>query len=191
VSNPPGPGRLATRSIHRGRIVKLSMDTVRYPDGSVAEVEMIRHPGASAVLPVAGSLGEPDPEVLLLRQYRYASGGYLFEVPAGLPDRDDESWEECARRELEEETGYRAGRLIPLTRIFTTPGFTDEVIRLYVADGLSKGQAELDDDEYVEVVRVRFSEAVDMVRRGEIVDCKSVATILYASAFVLTMTSDA
>jgi ADP-ribose pyrophosphatase len=185
VSDHPQPGRLSTTSVHDGRIVKLSLDTVRYPDGSVAEVEMIRHPGASAVLPVAGSMDEPDPEVLLLRQYRYASGGYLFEVPAGLPNGAEESWDDCARRELEEETGYRAARLVPLTRIFTTPGFTDEVIRLYVADGLSRGRAELDDDEFVEVVRVRFSDAVDMVRRGEIVDCKSVATILYASAFVM------
>ena len=180
-----GPGRLETRMVHDGRIVKLSVDSVRFPDGTTGELEMIRHPGAAAVLPVVGSLDDEDPEVLLLRQYRYASGGYLYEVPAGLPDGPEEPWERCARRELEEETGFRAERLDPLTRIYTTPGFTDEVIHLYLASGLTEGEAKLDEDEFVEVLRFPFSEVLEMVRRGEVVDCKSVATILYAAAFVL------
>jgi ADP-ribose pyrophosphatase len=146
---------------------------------------MVRHPGASAVLPVVGSLEDADPDVLLVRQYRYASGGYLYEVPAGMPDHPDEPWEACAARELEEETGHRAATLRPLTRIYTTPGFSDEVIRLYLAAELSEGETRRDDDEFMEVVRVPFSRAVEMVRRGEIVDCKSVATILYARCFVL------
>jgi ADP-ribose pyrophosphatase len=177
--------------IHNGRIVKLSMDRVRFPDGSDGDLEMIRHPGAAAVLPVAGSLDEEDPEILLLRQYRYASGGYLWEVPAGLRTDPGEAWDDCAHRELEEETGYRASTLIPLTHIYTTPGFTDEVIRLYVGTGLRDGSMRLDDDEFVEVVRVRFSESVEMVRKGEIVDCKSVATILYAAAFVVNRAREA
>ncbi|HEX9885102.1 MAG TPA: NUDIX hydrolase, partial [Longimicrobiales bacterium] len=121
------PGTLATRAVYDGRIVRLAVDSVRFPDGSSGEMEMIRHPGASAVLPVMGGLDQADPEILLLRQYRYATGGYLYEVPAGLPDGPDEPWEDCARRELEEETGWKAGTLTPLTRIYTTPGFTDEV----------------------------------------------------------------
>ena len=85
---PPAeaPGRLATRPIHDGRIVHLSIDTVRFPDGSVGELEMIRHSGAAAVLPILGARTESDPEVLLIRQYRYASDGYLYEAPAGRPD---------------------------------------------------------------------------------------------------------
>lgn len=179
------PGRLDSRPVHSGRVVKLSLDTVRFPDGSTGELEMIRHPGASAILPVVGSLEEEDPEVLLLRQYRYAAGGVIWEVPAGLPKGPDEPWEACAARELEEETGMRGTRFVPLTRILTTPGFTDETIHLFAAEGLEEGSSELDDDEFVEVHRVRFSEAVAMVRRGEIVDCKSIATILYAAAFVV------
>ena len=179
------PGRLERRTVHEGRLLKLSLDRVRFPDGSEGELEMVRHPGASAILPVVGSLDEPDPDVLLLRQYRYASGGYLWEVPAGMPDRPGEPWDECAARELEEETGHRAGTLEPLTRIYTTPGFCDEVIRLYVASELGEGEGALDDDEFMEVVRVPFSRAVEMVRSGEIVDCKSVATILYARCFVI------
>lgn len=179
------PGRIGRREIHDGRILEISLDTVRFPDGSTGELEMVRHPGASAVLPVHGSLDDPDPEVLLVRQYRYATGGYIYEVPAGIPDDPNEAWEVCAARELEEETGYRAASLRPMTRIFTTPGFCDEVIHLFVAWDLEKGEVRLDDDEFVELVPVPFSEAVDMVRRGDIVDCKSVATILYAKAFVL------
>lgn len=179
------PGRLASRMVHDGRIVKLSVDTVRFPDGSSGELEMIRHPGAAAILPVLGSVDEEDPEVLLLRQYRYAAGGYIWEVPAGLPLGPDEPWEACAARELEEETGRRGSRFVALTRILTTPGFTDEAIRLFVADGLEEGVSNLDDDEFVEVERFRFSEVVEMVRRGDIVDGKSVATILYAAAFVV------
>jgi ADP-ribose pyrophosphatase len=171
--------------VHKGRIVDLSIDTVRFPDGSTGELELIRHRGASAVLPLLGAPEDADPVVLLVRQYRYAAGGYVYEVPAGMPDRNGEPWEDCARRELEEETGQRAGSLQYLTRIFTTPGFTDEVIRLYLAWDLEAGNRQLDHDEFVEVVRVPFSQAVEWVRDGTIVDCKSIATILYAAQFVL------
>ena len=185
MSDGTGPGRLSSRKVHEGRIVKLSIDTVRFPDGSTGELEMIRHPGAAAVLPVVGSVKEADPEILLLRQYRYASGGYLYEVPAGLPDGPDEPWEVCAKRELEEETGHRSSSLTPLTRILTTPGFTDETIHLFVAEGLEPGVGKLDEDEFVEVLRIRFSQALEMIRKGEIIDCKSVATLLYAATFVI------
>ena len=145
---------------------------------------MIRHAGASAVLPFLGGLFDPDPEVLLVRQYRYASGGYLYEIPAGLPEGPDESWEECAHRELEEETGMRAASMMPLTRIYTAPGFTDEVIRLFVATNLEPGEPSRDPDEFMEVVRVAFSEVLRMVREGRIIDAKSIATILFADRFV-------
>jgi ADP-ribose pyrophosphatase len=151
----------------------------------VGGLELVRHAGAAAVLPLLGELEEDDPEILLLRQYRYAAGGELYEVPAGLPEDEDEPWETCARRELEEETGYRAGALRPLTRIFTTPGFTDEEIHLFLATDLTRGNARHDVDEFLEVVRMPFSRALRMVRQGEIVDGKSVATLLYAAAFVL------
>ena len=145
---------------------------------------MIRHVGASAVLPFLGDLSDPDPEVLLVRQYRYASDGYLYEIPAGLPAGPEESWEDCAHRELEEETGMRASQMTPLTRIYTTPGFTDEVIRLFIATNLEPGELSLDPDEFMEVVRIPFSEALEMVRDGRIVDAKSIATILYTDRFV-------
>lgn len=185
MSEGTGPGRLSSRKVHEGRILKISVDTVRFPDGSTGELEMIRHPGAAAILPIVGSAAEADPEILLLRQYRYASGGYLIEVPAGLPKGPGEPWDDCAHRELEEETGHRATRMTGLTRILTTPGFTDEVIHLYVAEGLTPGVSRLDDDEFVEVIRMRLSRALEMVRTGEITDCKTATTLLYTAAFVV------
>ena len=179
------PGRLARRPVHDGRIVHLSIDTVRFPDGSVGELEFIHHAGASAILPVVGRADDDDPDILLIRQYRYATGGYLYEVPAGMPLREGEPWEEVARRELEEETGWRAGRLVPLTRIYTTPGFTDELIHLWLATELEPGTSKLDDDEFVEVVRVPLSQALTWVREGLILDGKSVVTLLYAARFAL------
>lgn len=185
MTDGTGPGRISSRKVHEGRIVKLSVDTVRFPDGSTGDLEMIRHPGAAAILPVVGSASEKDPEILLLRQYRYAAGGYLYEVPAGLPLGPGEAWDACAARELEEETGHRASRLTPMTRIHTTPGFTDEVIHLYLAEGLVEGESKLDEDEFVEVLRMPFSRALGMVRSGEVTDCKTAATLLYAAAFVV------
>ena len=178
------PGRISSETIYEGRIVRLTVDEVCFPDGSKGQLEMIRHVGASAVLPFVGALSETDPDVLLVRQYRYASGGYLYEVPAGLPRDPEESWEDCARRELEEETGMRAGRLIPLTYIYTTPGFTDETIHLFVATDLEVGEAVHDHDEFLEVIRIPFSEAIEMVKDGRVVDCKSVAILLYVDRFL-------
>jgi ADP-ribose pyrophosphatase len=174
--------RIATRKIYRGHVVDLDIDTVRFPDGSSGELEMMRHSGAAAVLPVLRD-GE-DPLVLLIRQYRYAAGGYIYEVPAGRPDRPGEDWEVCARRELLEETGYRAGTLRRLTSIFTTPGFTDEVIHLFLATDLEPGDHDRDVDEFLEPEEMRLSEALRRVRDGEIRDAKSICTLLYASGFV-------
>lgn len=179
------PARVASRPVHRGRVVDLSIDTVRFPDGSVGELEMIRHSGAAAVLPVVSDPGEEDPQILLVRQFRYAAGGYIYEVPAGRPQHPGEDWEVCARRELEEETGFRASSLRRLTTIYTTPGFTDERIHLFLATNLSEGSTSYDQDEFMEVERLPFSRALKMVGSGEICDAKTICTLLYAASFVL------
>lgn len=187
--SPPGAGdvgeRLAAREIHDGRIVHLTIDTVRYPDGSTGELEMIRHSGAAAVLPLLDPPESEDPRILLIHQFRYAGGGYLYEVPAGRPDRLGEPWEECARRELEEETGYIAGELIPLTSILTTPGFTDERIHLFLATALTRGTEGRDQDEFMELVELRLSEALEMIREGTIDDAKTICTLLFARRYAL------
>ncbi len=179
---PPTLEPEAREPVHRGRIVDLSVDTVRFPDGATGRLEFIRHRGASAVVAFVDPPDSADPRILLVHQFRYAAGGDLYEVPAGMPDEADESWEAVAHRELEEETGYRAGRVAYLGRIYTTPGFTDEVIHLFAATELEPGQVARDGDEYMEVLELRLSKAVEAIRRGEIVDGKSVAALLWAHA---------
>lgn len=176
---------LERRPIFTGRIVDLSLDRVRYPDGSEGELEFIRHSGASAVLPLLSGADGPDPQILLIRQFRYAAGGLMLEVPAGRPEAADEDWEVCARRELEEETGLTADHVSFLTTIYTTPGFTNERIHLFVATGLRTGTQALDVDEFLEPVRLRMSEALEMVRDGRISDGKTICTLLYVAGFRL------
>ena len=169
--------------VHEGRVVHLSVDRVCFPDGSEGELELVRHRGAAAVLPVLDSGSGADPEVLLLRQYRYAAGGVIYEVPAGIIE-PGESWEECARRELEEEAGVRAGRIVRLTTIHTTPGFTNEQIHLFAAFDLTRGVSRTDRDEFLEAVPIAFSAVLDLIRRGEITDAKSIVAVLYAAYFL-------
>lgn len=179
------PGHIASRPVHRGRIVDLSIDTVRFPDGSTGELEMVRHSGAAAVVPLLSDADGADPQVLLIRQYRYASGGYMLEIPAGRPDEEGEDWEVCARRELQEETGLTAGSMTYLTSIFTTPGFTDEQIRIFVARDLTSGDTKLDQDEFLEPVVMPISEALERIRSGEINDAKTICGLLYVAGFTL------
>ena len=169
---------LSTRDIFKGRVVDLSVDQVRMPNGKSTELEVIRHPGAAAMVPLTDS-----GEVLLVRQYRYATGGWLVEVPAGKLD-EGEAPEVCAARELEEEVGMKPAELLPLGWIWTTPGFTDERIWLYLCRGLSPAQQNLEDDEVLTVESRSMPEAIEMVHRGEICDGKSVCALLRADAYL-------
>lgn len=183
-------GRISRQPIYRGRIVDLSVDTVRFPGGSTGTLELITHPGASAVLPFVDFPLAADPRIILVHQYRYAAGGRLYEVPAGIPNDQDEPWVDCARRELSEETGLAADEMRYLSCILTTPGFTDERIHLFAATGMRPTPANRDHDEFIEVVEVRRSRALEWIRRGEITDAKTVATLLFASAFLDTVWDD-
>ena len=175
----PSVLRLDSRSVYRGRVVDLSVDTVRFPDGTTGELEMIRHSGAAAVVAIHGDAASADPEIVLVRQFRYAADGYIYEIPAGRPSREGEPWEECARRELEEETGWSATDLQPLTSIYTTPGFTDEQIRIFGATGLTQGSVQRDRDEFLDVELRPLSECVRMIRNGQIVDAKTICGLLF------------
>jgi ADP-ribose pyrophosphatase len=174
-------GRISSRRVYTGRVVSLDVDKVRFPNGTEGELEMIRHPGASAVVPL---LEMPDggTKVILIRQYRYAAEGYIYEVPAGRLD-DGESPEACAHRELEEETGYTATGMTHLTTIFTTPGFTNEKIHLFLATGLTSGQSRLEDDEVLDIHPVALREALEMIRSGAICDGKTISSLLFATRF--------
>jgi len=170
--------------VYSGRVITLDVDTVRFPDGSTGELEIVRHPGAAAVVPVLSDPAATDPTILMLRQFRYATGGTLWEVPAGTLAPGEEP-EACARRELEEEAGVRAGQLERLTSIWTTPGFTTETIHLFWAAELTATQSAHERDEFIEVVPRPLSAVLDDIRRGEIRDAKSIVALLYLAGFVL------
>jgi ADP-ribose pyrophosphatase len=174
--------QIASRRVHTGRIVNLDVDTVRFPDGSTGELEIFRHPGASAVVPFLSDPTGEDPQLLLIKQYRYAAGGYVYEIPAGRLDAGEDP-EACARRELEEETGCTASGVQFLTTIFTTPGFCDERIHLFMAVGLTMGEHRREHDEFLEVERVSLSQALGMIERGEIRDSKTICGLLFAAGF--------
>ena len=156
------------REIYRGRVVKLDLETVTLPNGVTVELEIIRHQGAAAVVPL-----KDDGSVILVRQYRHAVGGSIYEIPAGKLEPGEEP-RHCAVRELEEEIGYHAASLTPLLSFFTTPGFTDEVIHVFLATGLTPGIQHLDPDEVLEVVQMPLDAAIARIGDGTIRDGKTI-----------------
>jgi ADP-ribose pyrophosphatase len=176
-------GLRTSRSVYRGRILDVHEDTVRFPNGSEDVLEIVRHRGAAAVLPLYGPedcQSGTGPDVVLLRQYRYAAGGTLWEAPAGKLD-EGEAPESCAARELEEEAGIKASRLIPVTTLLTTPGFSDERVHLFLATGLTEGRQALEEHEVIECHRMPLATAVELVLGGDIVDGKTVSLVLMAA----------
>jgi ADP-ribose pyrophosphatase len=159
---------MLSRNIYTGRIVNLNLETVTLPNGATVELEIIHHPGASAVVPM-----KDERTVVLIRQYRHAVGGYIYEIPAGKlhPGEDPKV---CAARELEEEIGYRAASFEHLLSFFTTPGFTDELIHIYRATGLTRGTQDLGADEVLEVVEMPLEAAIDRIADGTIRDGKTI-----------------
>ncbi|MBA3853345.1 MAG: ADP-ribose pyrophosphatase [Gemmatimonas sp.] len=176
------PGRVGGERQWQHRFLDAHVDQVRYPDGNVGDQVLIYHPGAAAVLPVLSDFDGPDPQLLLIKQYRYATGGYLWEIPAGRLEPNERP-EECARRELLEEVGCRCERLVPLTSIWTAPGFTNEKIHLFAATGLTQGESAREADEFMEVHPLAMSRVLAMIRDGEITDAKTISTILYVAGF--------
>jgi len=164
------------RQIHRGRVVDLGIEDVTLPSGDTIELEIVRHAGAAAVAAV-----DDEGRVVLIRQYRHAAGGFIWEIPAGILHAG-EAPVVCAARELREEVGLGAGTLAPLGSIMTTPGFTDERIHLFLGRDLTDGETDRDDDEVIdEVRRVPLRDALAMVRGGEIVDSKTIAGLHLAA----------
>jgi ADP-ribose pyrophosphatase len=176
-------GKRSGRRVYSGRVINLDLDVVEFPNGSTGELELFRHPGASAVVPFLTDPSGDDPQILLIKQYRYAADGYLYEIPAGRLDAGEDP-ETCARRELREETGCTAGTMRHLYTMFTTPGFTDEKIHIFLATELKQGEAAREADEFLTVEPVHLTRALEMVKSGELKDGKTAVGILYAAGFI-------
>jgi ADP-ribose pyrophosphatase len=176
------PGKISSRRVHTGKIISLHVDTVRFPDGSVGELEMVRHSGASAVVPFVSDPRGDDPQILLIRQYRYAAEEYLYEIPAGRLDPGEEPLQ-CAIRELREETGCTAERVEFMFTMLTTPGFTDERIHVFMATGLERGETAHEADEFMTTETVTLSRALQLIEQGDIKDGKTALGILFAAGF--------
>lgn len=157
-----------TKNIFTGRILTLNLETVTLPNGASVELEIVRHPGAAAIVPM-----KDDTTVVLIRQYRHAADGFIYEIPAGKLHAGEDP-RECAARELEEEIGYRPGRLDKIGTFFTAPGFTDEVMHLFKATGLMPSRQRLDHDEVLEVVELPLNKALALIEDGTIRDAKTI-----------------
>jgi len=166
------------RMIFKGRIIRLTLDTVQLPNGATAELEIVHHPGGAAVvaLDAAG-------RVCLLRQYRHAAGGWMWELPAGKLD-GGEAPLQCAQRELEEEAGMQAEEWQPLGKIVSSPGVFTEVIHLFLARALSAVPTRAEEHEVIEVHWRPWDEVLRMAQDGEIDDAKTLAGLLRAQVFV-------
>lgn len=171
----PAAEVLKITPVFEGRTIRLELHDVRLPNGVERRLEIVRHPGAAAVVPL-----RPNGQVVLVRQLRHAAGTWLYEVPAGKLS-PGEAPEACAHRELAEEVGLRARALELLLAIFPTPGFCDERIWLFLARDLEPVPQALDEDEVLEVATFPLDDALAMIARGEIQDGKTVAALAAAA----------
>lgn len=166
---------MSERRVQRGAQFELVTEPVSLPNGRRVDLDFVQHPGASAVVPFLD-----EDRVLMIRQYRFVTGGEILEIPAGKLD-PGETPDVCAARELIEETGYRAGRLEKLGAIWTSPGFTNEIIHLYAAFDLESAQQQLEPDEIIELIPMPLEEALETVRTSEIFDAKSAIGLMMAA----------
>ncbi|MGI6648395.1 MAG: NUDIX domain-containing protein [Bacillota bacterium] len=168
---------LSSEYVYQGRMINLRVDQVELPDGKSAQREIVEHPGAVAVVALTNNR-----ELVMVRQYRKPIDKVILEIPAGKLNHNEDP-EICAQRELLEETGYQAGQLSLIARYYTTPGFSDEVMYLYLARKLIELEQSPDEDEFIEMTRVPLATAQQMVLTGEIQDAKTIIGILALNSF--------
>lgn len=165
---------MKTEKIYEGKILSLRIDTVELPDKKYSKREIVEHPGAVAVVPITD-----EGDIILVKQYRKAVERELLEIPAGKLEINEEP-KECVARELKEETGYTSSNIDYVFEFYTSPGFSNEKMYLFVATDLKEGEAEPETDEYIEIQKYKIAELLDMVKKGEISDSKTIIGILIA-----------
>ncbi|SEN21946.1 NUDIX hydrolase [Paenibacillus sp. OV219] len=168
-----------TEPIFEGKIISLQVDTVQLPNGGTATREIVRHPGAAAVLALI------DDKMLVVEQYRKPMEKFQIEIPAGKLDAGEDPMV-AAARELEEETGFRAGKLRPLSAFYTSPGFADEKLYIYIAEDLVKGESAPDEDEFLAVEAITFEQAQQYIREERISDAKTILAVYAWHIYRLT-----
>lgn len=165
--------QLSSEILYTGKVVSLRKDRVKLPDGRTAMREVVEHVGGVCVAPLTD-----DGNLIFVRQYRYPMGEALLELPAGKMDPGENDPLVCGARELREETGVTAQKFTPLGRAYPSPGCLNEILYIFLAQGLSFGDQQPDDDEFFDIVRIPLEDAVGMVLSGEIVDAKTQIAIL-------------
>ncbi len=164
----------SSKRLYEGKIINLRLDTVRMPDGKMSQREIVEHRGAVAMVPMLDKN-----TVILVRQYRRAAADCLLEIPAGTRNHDEDI-ELCARRELAEEINYAAGRMVKLFHSYMAPGYSTEVIHVFLALDLTPAEGHTDEDEFLEIVTLPLSEAIGKINSGEIIDSKTISGLLFA-----------
>ena len=170
--------RIGREEIYKGKIFTVVQDEIEFEDGNRAKWDLVMHNGACAIV-----LLTKDLEVILVKQYRNAENGDVLEIPAGKLEKGEEPLT-CAKRELEEEIGYRAGAIEKICAMYTAVGFSNEKLHLYIATELVKSKQSLDEDEYIELVTYPLEEAIKMIFTGEIKDSKTIVGLLAVKEFL-------
>ncbi|MBC7333658.1 MAG: NUDIX hydrolase [Actinobacteria bacterium] len=170
--------KISSQIIFEGEIVNLYFDKVKLPNNRVATREKVTHPGAVGIVPVTR-----NNEIILIRQFRYPVGDVLIEIPAGKLGKGEPPYE-CAKRELEEEIGAVGGTLINICTFYTSPGFCNEILYLYLALDFEEKENSLDEDEFLQVFRVKLGDSLDMIKSGTIKDAKTIIGILMARDYI-------
>ncbi|HNQ93474.1 MAG TPA: NUDIX hydrolase [Anaerolineales bacterium] len=169
---------LRSETLLQGRVFRIRRDTLKTPDGRETKFEIIEHGGSVVIIPV-----DEHGNMYFVRQYRHAAGMDLLELPAGTRD-GDEPYEECAAREIREETGMEAGKLQKVGEFFLAPGYSSEFMEVYLATDLKHNPLEADDDEFLSVEKYPVRQAIEMAERGEMPDAKSLAALLMAKPYL-------
>ena len=165
---------IKSEALLQGRAFKIRRDTLKTPDGRETKLEIVEHGGSVVLIPV-----DEENNVLFVRQYRHAAGGDLLELPAGTRN-EDEPYEACAAREIREETGMEAGKLQKIGEFYLAPGYSTELMAVFLATGLRENPLQADDDEFLKVEKIPLKEALEMAEHGEMPDAKSLAALLLA-----------